>query len=46
MAFEIFLPLQGIEPRPSAVKAWSLNHWIPGTSPRVSVLIAGEFWGN
>ena len=27
VACEILAPRQGIEPRPSAVKAWNPNHW-------------------
>ena len=33
----ILVPRPGIEPRPLAVKAWSLNHWtMPGNTPPTS----------
>ena len=33
-ACAISVPPPGIEPVPSAVKAWSPNHWIAGEFPR------------
>ena len=32
------VPLPGIEPGPSAVKAWSPNHWTAREFPRICIL--------
>ena len=39
----ILVPLTGIEPVPLAVEAQSLNHWLPGKSPRHYFLFLNLF---
>ena len=36
----IFVPQPGTEPRPSAVKAWSPNHWTPRVFAKIFVVVA------
>ena len=37
---EVLVPWQGLEPRPSTVKAWSSNHWTTRNSPGVLFFIS------
>ena len=41
MAYGILVPLPGIEPWPSAVKAWSPKHW---TTKEFPILSLKECW--
>ena len=36
-ACRILVPWAGFEPRPSAVRAWSANHWIPRKLPPITL---------
>ena len=36
MACGILVPQPGVEPGPSAVRAWSLNHWTAREFPRIA----------
>ena len=37
---QILIPQQGIEPIPSTVKAWSLNHWTTSEFPDMTILFS------
>ena len=37
---QILIPQQGIEPIPSTVKAWSLNHWTTSDFPDMTILFS------
>ena len=37
---QILVPQQGIEPIPSTVKAWSLNHWTTSEFPDMTILFS------
>ena len=44
-ACRILVPRPGIEPVPSAVEAWSLNHWTTREVPKGLCLNEVTFWG-